>query len=153
MKVISVVGTKKTGKTTLVIALVRSLKQYGEVGTIKNMAGHPIDRGDTRRHFQAGADTVIGLGDGQLKLTRGGTLESALAELQKGGMNFAIVEGFKHSSLPKIVLGGIRVPNIMRELNISDLDEALVHELTQLVLELEEYMPESKSSSIETVSV
>jgi hypothetical protein len=41
----------------------------------------------------------------------------------------------------------------MRELNISDLDESLVHELTQLVLGLEEYMPESKSSSIETVSV
>jgi molybdopterin-guanine dinucleotide biosynthesis protein MobB len=144
MKVISVVGTKKTGKTTLVTALVRSLKQYGRVGTVKNMAGHPVDKGDTRRHFEAGADTVIGLGDGQIKVTRGGTLESVLAELQKDGMNFAIVEGFKHSILPKIVLGGIKVPNTMRELNISELDDALIHELTQLVLRLKEFTPESK---------
>ena len=139
MKVISVVGTKKTGKTTLATALVRSLKRHGKVGTIKNMAGHPIDRGDTRRHFEAGADTVIGLGDGQLKLKRGGTLECALAELERDGMDFAIVEGFKQSSLPKIVLGGIRVPNAIRELNIADLDEGLIDELTGLVLELEEY--------------
>jgi len=143
MKVISVVGTKKTGKTTLATALVRSLKRHGKVGTIKNMAGHPIDRGDTRRHFDAGADTVIGLGDGQLKLKRGGTLESALAELEREGMDFAIVEGFKQSSLPKIVLGGIRVSNAIRELNIEDLDEALIDELTELVLELEEYKSES----------
>ena len=144
MKVISVVGTKKTGKTTLATALVRSLKQHGKVGTIKNMAGHPIDRGDTKRHFDAGADTVIGLGDGQLKLKRGGTLESALAELEKDGMDFTIVEGFKQSSLPKIVLGGIRVSNAIRELNIADLDKALIDELTELVLELEDY----KSNSI-----
>jgi molybdopterin synthase catalytic subunit len=143
MKVISVVGTKKTGKTTLATALVRSLKRHGKVGTIKNMAGHPIDRGDTRRHFDAGADTVIGLGDGQLKLKRGGTLESALAELERDGMDFTIVEGFKQSSLPKIVLGGIRVSNAIRELNIADLDKALIDELTELVLELEEYKPES----------
>ena len=143
MKVISVVGTKKTGKTTLATALVRSLKRHGKVGTIKNMAGHPIDRGDTRRHFDAGADTVIGLGDGQLKLKRGGTLESALAELERDGINFTVVEGFKQSSLPKIVLGGIRVSNAIRELNIEDIDEALIDELTELVLELEEYESES----------
>jgi molybdopterin-guanine dinucleotide biosynthesis protein MobB len=142
MKVISVVGTKKTGKTTLATALVKSLKQHGKVGTIKNMAGHSIDHGDTRRHFDAGADTVIGLGNGQLKLKRDGTLESALAELERDDMDFAIVEGFKQSSLPKIALGGIRVSNAIRELNIADLDKALIDELTGLVLELEEYKPE-----------
>jgi molybdopterin synthase catalytic subunit len=76
-------------------------------------------------------------------LKRGGTLESALAELERDGMDFAIVEGFKQSSLPKIVLGGIRVSNIIRELNIADLDEALIDELTGLVLDLQEYEPES----------
>ena len=40
-----------------------ALAKHGEVGTIKNMAGHPVDRGDTRRHFDAGADVVIGLGE------------------------------------------------------------------------------------------
>ncbi|MDD4448735.1 MAG: molybdopterin-guanine dinucleotide biosynthesis protein MobB, partial [Methanothrix sp.] len=54
MKVISVVGTKKTGKTTLAAALVASLAKHGKVGTIKNMAGHDVDRGDTKRHYDAG---------------------------------------------------------------------------------------------------
>jgi molybdopterin-guanine dinucleotide biosynthesis protein MobB len=138
MKVISVVGTKKTGKTTLATALVRSLKQHGKVGTIKNMAGHSIDRGDTMRHFDAGADTVIGLGDGQLKLKRGGTLESALAELERDGMDFVVVEGFKQSNLPKIVLGGIKVSNALRELNAPVLDDALMAELIDMVLHLED---------------
>jgi len=142
MKVISIVGTKKTGKTTLVTALVKSLKQHGRVGTIKNMAGHPVDRGDTRRHFDAGADIAIGLGEGQIKVTRWRTLESALAELHEDGMDFVVVEGFKHSNLPKIVLGGIKVPNAMRELNISLLDEVVVKELTEMVLELSEYRSE-----------
>jgi molybdopterin synthase catalytic subunit len=141
MKVISVVGTKKTGKTTLVTALVKSLKQHGSVGTIKNMVGHPTDRGDTRRHFEAGADTVIGLGDSQLKVTPRGTLESALAGLQEDGLDYVVVEGFKHSDLPKIVLGGIEVSGTIRELDISELDDAIIAELTELVLGMEEYHP------------
>ena len=141
MKVISVVGTKKTGKTTLVTALVKSLKRHGSVGTIKNMVGHPPDRGDTRRHYEAGADTVIGLGDSQIKVTPRSTLESALAELQEDGLDYVVVEGFKHSDLPKIVLGGIDVPNTVRELDISKLDEATVAELTEFVLGMEEYSP------------
>ena len=141
MKVISVVGTKKTGKTTLVTRLVKSLKQHGRVGTIKNMVGHPADHGDTRRHYEAGADTVIGLGDSQIKVTPRSTLESALAELQEDGLDYVVVEGFKHSDLPKVVLGGIDVPNTVRELDISKLDEATVAELTELVLGMEEYSP------------
>lgn len=139
MKVISVVGTKKTGKTTLVSALVRSLKGYGKVGTIKNMAGHPVDQGDTRRHFEAGADEVIGLGDGQIKVTRGGTLASALSELQEDGMDFVLVEGFKGSSLPKIVLGEIDLPGTLRKVSLSDLNESLIEELTSLILALDDY--------------
>ena len=60
MKVIAVVGTKKTGKTTLVTKLVQLLKRHGKVGTIKNMPHHPFeDEGDTKRHFDAGADVVV----------------------------------------------------------------------------------------------
>jgi molybdopterin synthase catalytic subunit len=139
MKAIAVVGTKKTGKTTLVTALIKALSQYGRVGTIKNMAGHPIDRGDTRRHFEAGAEVVIGLGDGQLKLKRGGSLESALAELQEERMDFALVEGFKYSLLPKIVLEDADVPYVLRRMSISELDKSLLEELTQLVIGLQDY--------------
>lgn len=139
MKVIAVVGTKKTGKTTLVSALIKSLVKYGKVGTIKNMAGHPVDHGDTKRHFDAGAEEVIGLGENQLKVTRGGCLESALAELQKDGMDFVIVEGFKSSSLPKIVLGDIDVSNMLQRVALSDLNDALIDNLTEIILGLNDY--------------
>ncbi|MCX6668645.1 MAG: molybdopterin-guanine dinucleotide biosynthesis protein B [Methanothrix sp.] len=145
MKVISVVGTKKTGKTTLVTALVRSLSKHGRVGTIKNMAGHPVDRGDTRRHFDAGADVVIGLGEARLKVTRErGDLDSALAELLAEGVDYAVVEGFKHSGLPKFVMANIEVPNTLRKVMLPELDEEMVEELEEIVLGLEDYRPRSQ---------
>ncbi|MCJ7445566.1 MAG: molybdopterin-guanine dinucleotide biosynthesis protein B [Methanotrichaceae archaeon] len=139
MKVVAVVGTKKTGKTTLVEILIKSLRSYGRVGTIKNMQAHPVDKGDTRKHFEAGAEIVIGLGDRQIKITRRRNLQSALAELQKDGIDFVVIEGFKYSSLPKIVLGGIDVPNTLRHITIKELNEALVGDLTRLVLQTEDY--------------
>jgi molybdopterin-guanine dinucleotide biosynthesis protein MobB len=146
MKVISVVGTKKTGKTTLVSALVRSLSRYGRVGTIKNMAGHPVDRGDTKKHFDAGADVVIGLGQARLKVTRDvGDLEAALTDLQAEGMDFAVVEGFKKSLLPKIVMADIDVPNALKRVDISDLDEEMVSQIVKMVLELEDFRPKFAS--------
>jgi len=142
MKVISVVGTKKTGKTTLVAALVSALAGHGRVGTIKNMVTHPVDRGDTKRHFDAGADVVIGLGDAKLKVTRErGDLDSALADLQAEGMDYVVVEGFKHSSLPKFVMADIEVPNCLRKVMLSELDQTMVDELTELILGLEDYHP------------
>jgi molybdopterin-guanine dinucleotide biosynthesis protein MobB len=140
MKVISVVGTKKTGKTTMVAALVALLAKHGKVGTIKNMAGHDVDRGDTKRHFDAGADEVIGLGEARLKVTRErGDLDSALAELERDGMDYAVVEGFKHSSLPKIVMADIEVTNAVRRVRLAEVDEALVEELAEIVREMEDY--------------
>ncbi len=146
MKAISVVGTKKTGKTTLITALVRSLAKYGRVGTIKNMAGHPIDSGDTRRHFDAGADVVIGLGDAKLKVTRGSfSLDDALAELQSDGIDFAVVEGFKHSDLPKIVMADIEVPNILLRIRINDLDQRLIDDLVKMIQSMNPYFPPPES--------
>lgn len=140
MKVISVVGTKKTGKTTLACALVASLAKHGKVGTIKNMAGHDVDQGDTRRHFDSGADEVIGLGEARLKVTRErGDLDSALAELQRDGMDYVVVEGFKHSSLPKIVMADIEVTNVVRNVRLAEVDRALVEELAGIVMGMDDY--------------
>lgn len=143
MKAISVVGTKKTGKTTLVAALVSSLARHGKVGTIKNMAGHPVDQGDTRRHFDAGADVVMGLGEARLMVTRERSdLDSALAELQAEGVDYAVVEGFKHSHLPKIAMGDIEVPDMVRRVTLSEVNEELVDELTEMILGMEDYRVE-----------
>jgi molybdopterin synthase catalytic subunit len=140
MKVISVVGTKKTGKTTLVAALVSSLARHGKVGTIKNMVTHPVDSGDTKRHFDAGADVVIGLGDARLKVTRErGDLDSALAELQAEGVDYVVVEGFKHSRLPKIAMADIDVPNMVRRVRLNDVNDVLVEELTEMIMGMGDY--------------
>lgn len=140
MKVISIVGTKKTGKTSLTVALVGSLSRYGKVGTIKNMATHPVDQGDTRRHFDAGADVVVGLGDARLKVTRErGDLNSALADLQADGVDYAVVEGFKNSELPKFVMTDIEVTNCLRKVSLAELNDDLIAELTQQVLALDDY--------------
>ena len=144
MKVISVVGTKKTGKTTLVAALVNSLSRYGKVGTVKNMVTHPVDQGDTKRHFDAGADVVIGLGDARLKVTRErGDLNSALADLQAEGVEFAVVEGFKQSGLPKFVLSDMKVTECLRKVSLSELNDDLISELTKQVLSLDDYQADS----------
>ncbi|MDD1749306.1 MAG: molybdopterin-guanine dinucleotide biosynthesis protein B [Methanothrix sp.] len=143
MKVISVVGTKKTGKTTLVTALVASLAKHGKVGTIKNMVNHPVDRGDTKRHFDAGADVVIGLGEAHLMVKRErGDLDLALAELEAEGVDYAVVEGFKHSSLPKIVMADIEVTNVVRKVKLAQVDGALVDELAEMVMGMEDYRNE-----------
>ena len=138
MKVISVVGTKKSGKTTLVEGMVRALRGRGRVGTIKNMPGHPVeDRGDTRRHLEAGADVVVGVGSERIlfKVSRGGGLKEALEELRASGVEFAIVEGFKTSGLPKIVLGGIEVDNLLRRVDASPpFEEGLIEELIGLLI-------------------
>jgi len=111
------------------------------------MAGHAVDRGDTKRHFDAGADIVIGLGQAKLKVSRGACgLESALAELEEDGMDFAVVEGFKQSSLPKIVMADIDVPNALRRVKLSELDEKTLKELAELVLGLEEWQPMPEKS-------
>lgn len=145
MKVISIVGTKKTGKTTLVAALVSSLAKYGKVGTVKNMAMHPVDQGDTRRHFDAGADVVIGLGEARIKVTRErGDLVSALADLQAEGVDYAVVEGFKQSRLPKFVMADIEVPDCIRRVSIAELNDDLIAKLTKQVLDLEDYQVEAE---------
>ncbi len=142
MKIVSVVGPKKSGKTSLVEAMVRTLKERGRVGTIKNMPGHPVeDRGDTRRHFDAGADVVVGVGQNGMvfKVARDGGLEAALEDLRNSGVDYAIVEGFKRSDLPKIVLGGIEVPNALVKVDASPpFDDDLVEELVGLLISSEE---------------
>lgn len=141
MKVISVVGFHKSGKTTLVAALVESLKMHGRVGTIKHMPGHDVDHGDTSRHLLAGADVVIGLGRFRITVTRDWTLQSALEDLRRCGMDYVVIEGFKSSALPKIACGNIQASNVLRHVEVTELDDKAVEEIVELVRSLEDFEP------------
>ena len=110
MKVISVVGYKKSGKTALVSALVRQLSGFGTVGTVKYMGEQRLnsEETDTDRDFDEGADMVIGItGTELVSFARDCDLEDALDMLCDRGIDFAVVEGFKKSNLPKIALGEV----------------------------------------------
>ncbi|KKG15936.1 molybdopterin-guanine dinucleotide biosynthesis protein MobB [Methanosarcina sp. 2.H.T.1A.6] len=139
MKVISVVGYKKSGKTTLVSALVRELSGFGTVGTVKHMGEQRLnpEETDTGRHFDAGADTVIGITGSELvSFSRDSDLEDALDMLCDRGLDFAVVEGFKESNLPKFVLGDLEgVSNVVMRLpENSDIHEELRASLVGMAL-------------------
>jgi molybdopterin synthase catalytic subunit len=131
MKIISVAGYKKTGKTTLIRQLVKALKKHGTVGTIKHLQEHDINVPDTDtwKHAQAGADIVVAVTPNELvKFSRNNDLTTALDELANAGMDFAVVEGFKESKLPKIALGDVEATEIIKRLDThesADLDELI----------------------------
>ncbi|MCX9012286.1 MAG: molybdopterin synthase [Candidatus Methanoperedens sp.] len=140
MKIISVVGYKKSGKTSLVERLVKSLKVHGSVGTVKHLHEHSINTPgtDTWKHMQAGADIAVGVTKDELvKFSRENNLTAALDELTNAGMDFGIVEGFKESNLTKIALGEVPAPNIVMQLDSSE--NADIDEITRLVLNQPEY--------------
>ncbi|MBU4373068.1 MAG: molybdopterin synthase [Euryarchaeota archaeon] len=140
MRIISVVGYKKSGKTALVERLVKALSNYGSVGTIKHLHEHTINKPDTDswKHANAGADVVVACTPNELvKFSRDNNLISALDELANAGMELAVVEGFKDSKLPKIALGELRAPDIIKRLDNPE--SADIEELVNIVLKQPEY--------------
>jgi len=144
MKVISVVGYKKSGKTSVVSALVRNLSGFGAVGTIKHMGEQSLNPAetDTGKHFDAGADMVIGItgtettGTELVSFSRDLNLEDALDMLCDQGFDFAVVEGFNESNLPKIVIGDLLgVSNIIFRIPVDiDMHEELTASLVGVAL-------------------
>jgi molybdopterin synthase catalytic subunit len=171
MKVISVVGYKKTDSTALVTALVRKLSEFGTVGTVKQMGERSQNPAETAigPHFDAGADMIIGIigdgitgdgitgdgitgdgitgrnnsvatGTGLVSFSRDRNLEDALDMLCDQGFDFAVVEGFKESNLPKIVLGRLQdISNVVFRVP-GDID--MHEEFTSSLIELALVQPE-----------
>ncbi len=162
MKVISVVGYKNSDKTALVTALVRKLSEFGTVGTVKHMGKQSFNPAETDigPHFDAGADMVIGItgtgaagtgiqgaeiadiknlatpGIGLVSFSRDRDLDDALDMFCDQGLDFAVVEGFKESHLPKIVLGSLQdVSNVVfRVPEDIDIHEELTSSLIEMAL-------------------
>ena len=56
------------------------------------------------------------------------------------GVDYVVVEGFKHSSLPKIVMADIEATNVVRRVKLAQVDEALVEELAEIVRDMADYI-------------
>lgn len=107
--IVSIVGSKKSGKTTLVERLVAELTRRGyRVGTIKHdVHGFEVDHEgkDSYRHFHAGARATIIASEEKLALVKRLETPLSLDELVHMYLDDAdiiITEGFKSRDKPKI---------------------------------------------------
>ena len=109
MKILLVVGKKKTGKTTLVEKLIPALKDKGyRVGSIKyTTEDHEFDTPgkDSHRHTRAGAESTLILSPTKIALfsqsLRSRNLDHIL-DFVFSDCDLVIGEGFKDSPFPKI---------------------------------------------------
>jgi len=107
--VVCLVGSSNSGKTTLLTRLIGILKQRGfKVGTIKHHL-HPFDidhKGkDSWWHQQAGAEATVITTSGQTALIKKTDSQMDPREIIShylNDMDLILIEGFKHSSFPKI---------------------------------------------------
>ena len=115
MKIIQVVGSSGSGKTTFIRKLIPVLKKQGTVAVVKHLGDHTyaIEQGkDTTVFFETGADISVGIDSHKaIAAIRKNTLEDVLSMLFNQGIDFAVVEGFKQRSYPKIVIGSITGEN------------------------------------------
>ena len=139
MKIIAVVGTKNTGKTTLVTKIVRELVERGfEVGTIK-YSHHSFDMSnrDTGKHKKAGAAIVAGTGKETFFTMDGGMeLENVLSMMEFiKNLDFVVLEGFKTSKYAKISTSDFNDEFTIANVNVFEMESNELKSLVDLISE------------------
>jgi len=133
--IISVVGNTGSGKTTLIVKLIREFKKRGyKIGSIKHAHhGFDIDKKgkDSYNHKAAGADAVMLVGPEQIAMVKD-QQDSSLSDLETyfSDMDLVLAEGFKRENNPKIEVfrsGGSEKPlciqnNLIAFVTDSDID-------------------------------
>jgi len=137
MKAVCVVGPSDSGKTTLVERIVPALAERGRVATVKSIHHDAkVDKKgkDTHRHREAGAERVVGVTP-ETRFEFAGVedkhdeIGAALDDLTDAGYDYAVVEGFSESSLPKIGVGDTDAENVV----LRDGSDATTEELVEAV--------------------
>ena len=109
-RILSIIGRKNAGKTTLTVALARELVRRGErVMTIKH-GHHPadVDRegADSWRHFHEGRAERVLLAAPDLRVLFERSPDeydpAALARRYLGDADLVLAEGYKRAPIPKI---------------------------------------------------
>lgn len=139
MKIISVIGTKDTGKTTLVVKIVEELVNRGfKVGTVKHVHGKfDVEGRDTWKHKEAGAELVIGSGDETFfLLNQRLELDNILTmtECMKN-IDYLVVEGFKHSHYAKISVSLLDDEYIIKQVDPFTISDSNLKSLVNLIEE------------------
>lgn len=137
MKIISVVGTKDTGKTSLVIKIIDELVNRGfKVGTIKHVHGSlDLEDRDTWKHKEAGAELVVGAAE-ETFFTLNERLELYeilnMIECMKK-LDFLVIEGFKYSNYAKISVTDFKDEFTIKQVNAFEINENDLKSLVDLI--------------------
>jgi len=107
--IISVVGRSNSGKTTLIVKIVKELKSRGyKVATMKH-SHHNLEldtKGkDSWWHTQAGADVVVIASQKMMGILRRAPKEPPLIDIVNTylqDMDIVVIEGYKTEAIPKI---------------------------------------------------
>ena len=108
IKIISVVGKKDTGKTSLTVKIIKELRKRSfKVATIKHshhMLEMDRENTDTWKHKEAGSETVVGIGSRTFfNINKDLSLERLLFLIKLiDEPDFVVVEGFKNYNYAKI---------------------------------------------------
>jgi len=110
MRIIQIVGYKKSGKTTLACELIRAFAAEGRrVGTLKHDAHQfePEPSGtDTWKHREAGssATAIVSPTRTAWVLERTTSVEELVSQMETRELDDLIIEGFKSAPYPKVAL-------------------------------------------------
>ena len=140
MKIVSIVGKKNTGKTSLTVKVIEELTKRGyNVASIKH-SHHSIEMDkentDTWKHKQAGANLVVGVGSTTFFNARQEMDLNRILFLMKhfDEYDFVIIEGYKHYNYPKIITSpDVRDEYTIKEVDSFTIDDEGVSELADLI--------------------
>lgn len=142
MKIVSIVGKKNTGKTSLTVKVIEELTRRGyNVASVKH-SHHSIEMDkentDTWKHKQAGANLVVGVGSTTFFNARQEMDLNRILFLIKhfSEYDFVIIEGYKSYNYPKIITSpDVRDEYTIKEVDSFTIDEDGVKELADLIEE------------------
>lgn len=140
MRIVSVVGKKNSGKTSLTLKIIETLRKRGyEVATIKH-SHHTMEMDkentDTWRHKKAGSQLVVGIGSTTFfNIDKDLDLERILFLIKMiGNYDFVVIEGFKAYSYPKIATSPEVVDDFtIKEVNSFEITPSQIEDLCDLI--------------------
>ena len=142
MKIVSIVGKKNTGKTSLTVKVIEELTKRGyNVASIKH-SHHSIEMDkentDTWKHKQAGANLVVGVGSTTFfNVKKEHDLNRILYMLKHfDDFDFVVIEGYKRYNYPKIITSpDVKDDYTINEVDSFTIDEEGVSQLADLIEE------------------
>ncbi|MCK9151974.1 molybdopterin-guanine dinucleotide biosynthesis protein B [Methanobacterium alcaliphilum] len=141
MKIIAIVGSKNTGKTSLSIRIIEELvdREY-KVGSIKH-SHHPMEVDtagkDTWKHAQAGSEMVVGSGANSFMILDDEMDLDNLLFIMKSIKNpdYVVVEGYKQYPYANISTSDFKDDYTIKQVDSFNLTEDDICNLVDLIEE------------------